>query len=328
MSLCDCGWELAPGARFCGRCGRQVAALDQADAAPDETPEPAATEALWRQPAWAGPRDLSGPPSTRHRRLPVVVITSLFLLAVGISAFGISVHYASVSGSSLAQYRPEPLATPVPSATPLPLSDVAARSLGDVVTVQSQTDQGEEFGTGWLLDKKGDFVTNYHVIEKGHSLRILDRRNTVHDGVVMGFSAQDDVAVIRALDGFAGEPLVIGPGSDPPVEEQVIVLASARATQQSDQTIEVLVRLHQPIPVQNGSDLGTQNSQVVYSDMMVLRGNKIYRGNSGGPVLDQFNRVIGIVTLASQSAPQAFAIPIGRVLDELRAFAARPTPGG
>jgi S1-C subfamily serine protease len=198
-----------------------------------------------------------------------------------------------------------------------------------VVTVQSQTDQGEEFGTGWLLDKHGDFVTNYHVIEKGHSLRILDRRNTVHDGVIMGFSVQDDVAVIRALDGFAGDPLTIGPSTDPPVEEQVIVLASARATQQqSDQTTEVLVRLHQPIPVQSEADLGAQNSQVVYADMMVLRGNRIYRGNSGGPVLDQYNRVVGIVTLASQSAPQAFAIPIGRVIDELYAFAARPSPGG
>jgi hypothetical protein len=40
-------------------------------------------------------------------------------------------------------------------------------------------------------------------------------------------------------------------------------------------------------------------------------------------VLDDSGRVVGIVTLASPSGAQAYAIPISRVLGELTEFAAR-----
>jgi S1-C subfamily serine protease len=57
--------------------------------------------------------------------------------------------------------------------------------------------------------------------------------------------------------------------------------------------------------------------------MLHLTGARIYEGNSGGPVLDAQGQVIGIVTLAaSTSAPDAYAIPISRVLTYLHAWVA------
>jgi S1-C subfamily serine protease len=57
--------------------------------------------------------------------------------------------------------------------------------------------------------------------------------------------------------------------------------------------------------------------------MLVLDGQMIYAGNSGGPVLDGSGRVVGILTLASKSSAEAYAIQLSRVLSELMAFAAR-----
>ena len=56
--------------------------------------------------------------------------------------------------------------------------------------------------------------------------------------------------------------------------------------------------------------------------LLSRRGARIYEGNSGGPVLDAAGQVIGIVTLASPSAPDAYAIPISRVIAELRQWVA------
>jgi putative serine protease PepD len=279
---------------------------------------------------WSTPRAASQPPRPSARSTAVRLGGAILaLLGVGAVAYALTLRLGGIDSSALARYRPAPLATPAPSATPLPLDVVANRALPSVVTIQVETSQGEEFGTGWLLDRGGDFVTNYHVIARRNSLRILDNRNAVHDATVMGFSIPEDVAVIRSADGFRGDPLTAASASDPPVPEAVIVLASSRATGQPDRTLETLDRLHQPVPVQADTDVNpAEGGEIVYSDMMVLRDHRIFRGNSGGPVLDAYGHVVGVVTLASQSTPQAFAIPIGRVIDELLAFAARPVPQG
>ncbi len=56
--------------------------------------------------------------------------------------------------------------------------------------------------------------------------------------------------------------------------------------------------------------------------MLHLEGARIYQGNSGGPVLDASGDVIGIITLASPSALESYAIPISRVLSDLRQWVA------
>ena len=310
LTICTCGRTLVEGERFCAWCGRPAAA-----AVP---------------PAWPGPRPATPTGQTARRsRLFEVALVLLVLFAVATGAFAAAFRLGRADTDALDRLRPAPLVTPAPSAVPLPLDQVARDALSRVVTIEVQTDQGEEFGTGWLLDDRGDFVTNYHVIARRHSVRIVDRRSRSHDGVVLGYSAPDDVAVIRSSDGFDAGPLRLGPRSDAPVPEPVVVLASAAATTHDDTTLETLVRLHQPVPVATDPEGQTGISgQVAYDDMMVLRDNRIYRGNSGGPVLDQFGQVIGIVTLASQSTAQAFAIPIGRVVDDLDGFVARPSPGG
>jgi S1-C subfamily serine protease len=77
------------------------------------------------------------------------------------------------------------------------------------------------------------------------------------------------------------------------------------------------------VPVTGDTTTGQPPVTTDYHDMLVLNGGIIYPGNSGGPVLDSSGQVVGILTLASKSSAQAYAIQVSRVIAELRSFAAR-----
>lgn len=261
-----------------------------------------------------------------HRSvLRTALIVALTLAIAAGVAFAVTIRLGSVSRDEIAATAPSPPRTPAVSPAVLPIDVVAARSVDRVVTIEvAAGDTSVALGTGWLLDDHGDYVTNQHVVADQRSLRIVDRQGGSHPGVVMGVDTADDIAVVRAQDAFGRVPLAVDRAAEPPLPEAVAVLASARATGHGDRTTETLVRLHQTVPLdaaQQGAPIPGQPS--TYPDMMVLKGAVIYRGNSGGPVLDQRGAVIGIVTLASETTPQAFAIPIGRVFDQLQAFAAK-----
>jgi S1-C subfamily serine protease len=238
-------------------------------------------------------------------------------------------QHAAVGSDQISRQLPRALTAPTATATVRPLGDVANESLSRVVTIETQTPDHQELGTGWLLDNRGDFVTNAHVVEGALSVRIRDRRNATHVGTIIGVDHEQDVAIVRSLDGFSAKPLPLSTDTDPPVPSDVVVLASGRATGHDDQTatVETIARLHQDVPVRGNAEIDPSNaSTVLYHDMIAMRGKQVFPGNSGGPVLDGYGKVIGIVTLASRSTPQAYAIPVGRVSAELFDFASRPTP--
>ena len=261
-----------------------------------------------------------------HRQRSVATVaaaTALGLLAVFGTTFVIGYRSAGVASRMLARYQPDSLAATGLLQTQ-PLVQVAEHALSRVVTVRVVTTAGEAFGTGWVFDTRGDVVTNNHVIDGGSVIRLLDARGRVHIGVVMGRDTREDIALVRSIDGLPGDPLPLSAVEDVPHPEKVVVLSSAKATDHLDRTVETLALLHQSVPIQrDGEAAGPDFIGTPYQDMMVMEGEHIYRGNSGGPVLDAYGRVIGVITLASQSVPQAFAIPIARVADELGSFAAR-----
>jgi len=287
----------------------------------------------WHPPVWGGPRTIPLPPAVRPvppaRQRPWLVPALLLLLVVAVLVPLVAGYRSTaVTSEEISRLLPRALASPSATATVRPLDQVAAAALGRVVTIETQTPDHQELGTGWLLDGKGDFVTNAHVVEGALSVRIRDRRNATHVGQVMGTDREQDIAVIRSLDGFSAQPLPLGPAVDPPVPTDVVILASSRATGHEDQTftVETIARLHQDVPVRNNAEIDPGDaSTVLYHDMIAMRGRQVFPGNSGGPVLDGYGDVIGIVTLASRSTPQAYAIPIGRVSAELFAFASRAT---
>jgi S1-C subfamily serine protease len=204
------------------------------------------------------------------------------------------------------------------------LSDLGRDDLASVVTVEAELANGSEesLGTGWIFDGMGDVVTNAHVINGDAALRVTDRANHTHVARVVHSSPPLDLALLRVTGTLTGTPLPIDASAVSAVPVAVITLASSRATGHADMTQESLIGLNASVPLAGSGIEAGQASPQEYNNMLHLTGARIYEGNSGGPVLDSRGQVIGIVTLASPTAPEAYAIPISRVLTDLRQWVA------
>ncbi|GAC1574699.1 MAG: hypothetical protein NVS3B18_08290 [Candidatus Dormibacteria bacterium] len=244
------------------------------------------------------------------------------VLLAGIIAFLVTVNRTEVPGSAPLPTRP-PVARVVAPSPTLSLDDIARAQLRNTVTIEALGANDEGLGTGWLLDSKGDFVTNAHVIQGYLAVRIRGRDGSSHVGDVLAVDRVLDVAVIRSRDGFAGTPLAPFSGAVTSFPQPVVAIASSHATGQGDLTDESVSRIAGDVPVNGDTTTGQPPITTDYHDMLVLDGKPIYPGNSGGPVLDAQGRVVGIVTLASRSMPEGYAIQMNRVLSELLSFAAR-----
>jgi S1-C subfamily serine protease len=260
-------------------------------------------------------------PVFRRNALIRAGVALVALIAVGFVSFQVAIRVAHVDPTRLAPFTPPAGASPTP--TPTPIADVGRAALSRVVTIEAVLPNEESLGTGWLFDSHGDFVTNAHVLSGQLSIRITDRQARVHVAIVLGTDAASDIAVIRSADGFMGAPLPVSKTALTAIPINVIALASSRATGQVDMTPDVVTMLHEDVPLSSGQVSPPPGSPSVYHDMLHLSGARVFEGNSGGPVIDAHGEVVGIITLADPNHPDAYAIPLARVLQELNSFAAR-----
>jgi serine protease Do len=261
-------------------------------------------------------------------RRPALTSQSVRLLISAASALlvGVVAFLATVNRTEVARTAPParpPAVTEVVPTPSLSIDDVARAVLGRTVTIEALGNNSEGLGTGWLIDVKGDFVTNAHVVQGQLAVRIRGRDGSSHVGTVMGVDRDLDIAVVRSRDGFPGVPLAPLTTLLSGLPQPVVVIASSHATGHGDITFESATGVQSNVPVTSDTITGQPPVTTDYHDMLVLNGGIIYPGNSGGPVLDSSGQVVGILTLASKSSAQAYAIQVSRVIAELRSFAAR-----
>ena len=187
----------------------------------------------------------------------------------------------------------------------LSIPDIYDKVSPSVVGVSCTLGNSTATGTGIIISSDGYIITNAHVIEDAKTVMIVDSNAEQYEATVIGYDTQTDLAVLKieAEDlvacefGISGE-LRIG---------------------------ELAVAIGNPL----GFDLyGTITSGIISglnrtltigeNTMNLIQTNaSINSGNSGGPLIDAYGRVIGITSAKVASLygeGLGFAIPIDEAL--------------
>ena len=95
-------------------------------------------------------------------------------------------------------------------------------SLTKVVTIYTETSQG----SGFLINDKGDVLTNAHVVEGFTEVTVLDSLDHNYSGLVIGYSNDTDVAIVRVADLAGKAPLALESTTKALIGQEVIALGS------------------------------------------------------------------------------------------------------
>ncbi len=189
-----------------------------------------------------------------------------------------------------------------------------------VVNITSESDNGGLFGdesstgtgSGFVIDTKGNILTNYHVVEGAEAVQVTLFDGSTHEAKVVGADATNDVAVVRVrVPADRLVPVAMGDSSRLLVGQKVLALGNPFGLERT-LTTGIVSALDRSLRAKNGRMI----KGIIQTDAAVNP------GNSGGPLLNSRGEVIGINTAiispVGQSAGISFAVPINAILRILK----------
>src|SRR5579864_438053 len=168
-------------------------------------------------------------------------------------------------------------------------------------------DDNEGSGSGFVIDRQGHILTNYHVVQGAEALRVTLFDGSTHNAEVIGMDPSNDVAVVRIK--FPAErlaPVALGDSAKLLVGQKILALGNPFGLERT-LTTGIISSLDRSLRAKNGRMI----KGIIQTDAA------INPGNSGGPLLNSRGEVIGmntaIISQVGQSAGISFAVPINAV---------------
>jgi S1-C subfamily serine protease len=159
-----------------------------------------------------------------------------------------------------------------------------------VVSIQTLTDQGGGLGSGFVYDKQGHIITNYHVVDGANSLEVDFPSGLKVEGNVVAKDPDSDLAVIKVnAPAEVLVPLALGNSDQLKVGQQVIAIGNPFGLTSTMTTgiVSALGRTMESMRQSPGGSFFTA-AGAIQTDAA------INPGNSGGPLLDTLGEVVGI----------------------------------
>ncbi len=201
----------------------------------------------------------------------------------------------------------------------LSASEVYAANLKSVVGINGnvttniwgQTVSNAVSGSGFVISSDGYILTNYHVVNGVSNITVFFSDGTSYDATVVGGEEDNDIAVLR-INATGLQPVVLGDSSSIEVGENVYAIGNPLGELTFTLTGGLVSAKDRAVTTSDGTVMN-----------MIQTDTAINSGNSGGPLLDQYGQVIGIVSAKLSNSGSStstveglgFAIPLNDVKD-------------
>jgi S1-C subfamily serine protease len=177
------------------------------------------------------------------------------------------------------------------------------------------TEEGS--GSGWVLDKQGHIVTNYHVIADSDVVSVTLFEGDPFAARIVGTDPQNDIAVLK-IDAPPDLlfPVVLGRSDTLRVGQKIYAIGNPFGLERT-MTVGIVSSLERSLR----SKTGRLIKSIIQLDAA------LNQGNSGGPLLDKDASLVGmntaIATLTGENTGVGFAVPVNtirRVVPQLLQF--------
>jgi len=189
--------------------------------------------------------------------------------------------------------------------------DVYRKNISSVVNITSRIRSFDFFygqyetegqGSGFIIDKEGRILTNYHVIENASKIYVtLHGREKQIPASIVGTDKTHDLAVIQIKVPDL-RPMTLGDSSNLQVGQKVYAIGNPFGLN-GTLTLGIVSSIR-----------GIREPDGMQIEDAIQTDAAINPGNSGGPLLNYHGEVIGINTMIASSVGQSagigFAIPI------------------
>jgi len=187
---------------------------------------------------------------------------------------------------------------------------VYRKNIGSVVNITSRVQAFDFFyglysqdgqGSGFVIDKEGHILTNYHVIAEAREIWVTLHDRKKYRANIVGTDKSHDLAVLQ-IKASDLQPMVLGDSSNLQVGQKVYAIGNP---------FGLAGTLTRGIV---SSIRSVQEPDGLVIDEAIQTDAAINPGNSGGPLLNWHGEVIGINTMIASSVGQSagigFAIPV------------------
>jgi S1-C subfamily serine protease len=247
---------------------------------------------------------------------PLAALVACAVLG-GVVAVGAVVLLGGLDGETTVvteSAAPSPALAPAGAA--MSVNEIYRRAAPGVVRVSANNNTtslgpGAKLGSGFVIDKTGHIVTNYHVVEGTDNVTVSFSNRDSVDAQIVGTDPSTDLALLRVRTAASAlTPLPLGNSDKVQVGDPVVAIGNPFGL---DRTVTsgIVSALQRLITAPNRFTI----------DHVIQTDAPINHGNSGGPLLNARGQVIGVNTqietgdIATGNVGVGFSVPTNTVKD-------------